>query len=406
MREALLHLMVLTLFVEGVGVGPVTSGRVVLVLAVLAVVFTVAADRTTPVVPHPWVGFPAALLFLLVLVSGTWAGSRAAWLENVLELALALGFFVAYSVLLASRAVLRRLLTSFVVGAVLVAPVGLVQALQAERAVGLQGDPNTYALYQLAAVPIVVFLVVRSRGLARFTWTLVGVLLVASVLAAQSRGAGVGLMAVTLWLLWDGAGARMTPARRIAQVAAGGAVLTAGALAVISWLPRFDPVGTLEGGGTGRLDIWRSALRGWREQPFLGLGAGNYEAESGRLLSQTPGVQLDPYSVLFDGIKVHNVHLEPLVELGPAGLLAWLALLAGTALVLVRDRRRHPTDLIGATLPMLLAFVTAATFLSATNNKLLWTLVGFAAVLPYVAEKPEQPSPDPARDLEPAGGLQ
>lgn len=407
MREWLLHLLVLTGFVEGVVVGPVSAGRVMFVVALLVVVLTLAADPDTRIVPHPAVGIPAVLLFAWVLVSGAWAGSRGSWLGSLYELVLALGFFTAYTVLISSRDVVRRLLITFAVGALVVAPLGIVQAAQAGRAIGLQGDPNTYALYQLAALPIAVFLAVRAQGWARAGWSLTAVLLVASVLAAQSRGAAVALVLVAFWLLWDGAGTKVTPAQRGVRIVAGGVTTVAAYSVAALWFPRFELEAAIEGGGTGRWEIWRAALQGWQERPWLGLGAGNFEAQSGRLLSQTPGLDLDPHSVTFDGIKVHNMYLEPLVDLGPVGLATVLALLAGTAALLVQDRRRHPTDVIGALVPMLLGFAVAATFLSAVSNKLLWALAGFAAALPYVAQPRGGLHSEQSKDRlrEPPGGV-
>lgn len=407
MTEAFLHLLVLTVFVEGVAVGPVSAGRVMFVLALLVVVFAIAANPERGVMPHPAVGVPVGLLFAWMLMSGTWVRSRGAWVETTLEMTLALGFFVAYVVLIDSRATIRRLLRTFLFGALAVAPIGLVDAAQEVRAVGLQGDPNTYALYQLAALPIAVFLAVRARGSSRVGWSLAAALLVAAILAAQSRGATVGMVVVALWLLWDGAGARITPTRRFVRLAVGGVVTVAAFFVSSLWFPRFDVEVTVENRGTGRADIWRAALEGWQERPWSGLGAGNFEAESGRLLSQTPGIELNPYSVLFDGIKVHNLYLEPLVDLGPVGLATVLAILVGAAALLVQDRRRHPEDVIGAAVPMLLGFAVAATFLSAVNNKLLWALAGVAAVLPYVAGQQDQPPPGHSRapSPEPSRGV-
>lgn len=388
LRELLLHAMVLVVFVESLGVGPVTTGRFLAVVAAVVLLVTVLGRPSTPSVPHPWVLVPAGLLTAWTLTSGIWVVDRAAWLEAVQELALALIFLLAYSVLIDSRALIRRLLISFAAGATAVAPIGLWQVLQGDRAVGLQGDPNTYALYQLAALPIAAHLMVRARGEGRLGWALSCVLLVASVLAAQSRGAALGLVVVLAFLMWTGAGSALSRERRAALTVAGGVVLVGAGALLVALLPRFDLDASLEDGGTGRLDIWRSAAAAWWDQPLLGLGAGGYEAESGRLLSQTPGVDLDPRSELFEGIRVHNSFLEPLVELGPVGLALVVMLLAGIGLVLERERRRHGCDLVAALVPMLLAFLASAIFLSVTTNKLLWMLAGFAAVLPYLSDPP------------------
>ena len=400
--EVLLHAMVLSVFVEGLAVGPVSSGRVLAAVGALAVVLAVAVRPSMPGFPHPWVAVPAGLMTSWTLVSGIWASDRAAWLEAVFELALALAFFVTFSLLIDSRELLRRLLVTFAVGATVVAPVALVQVATGVRAVGLQGDPNTFALYQLAAVPLAVFLVARSGGFARLAWILAGLLVVLSLLAAQSRGASLGLVVVVFWLLWSGTDATRSPVRRLAVTAGGGLVLLVAASAAVALLPRFDLALTLEDGGTGRADIWRTAALTWWEHPLLGIGAGGYEPVSGQLLSQTPGVVIDPYSVLFEGIRVHNSFLEPLVEQGPLGLLLYGMLLAGIGLAFDVQRRLAPGDVVAALVPMLLGFIASSLFLSVTANKLLWMLAGFAAVLPYLADpvRPADPA-DPARPAHP-----
>ena len=152
-------------------------------------------------------------------------------------------------------------------------------------------------------------------------------------------------------------------------------------------IPRFHSEDATANRGTGRVDIWHAAWAGWEQHPVLGLGAGNFIKQSDDLLSSTPGVQLDPYSDLFYGIKVHNAYLEPWVELGPIGLGLYVAVLITVGIVLYRVYRNEPTGVLRALFPMLLAFATATIFLSAINNKLLWMLAGLAAAYPYLPER-------------------
>jgi len=74
------------------------------------------------------------------------------------------------------------------------------------------------------------------------------------------------------------------------------------------------------------------------------------------------------------------MYLENLTDLGPVGLLLWLGILAGTALVIIRHTgaqvTRTPTSPL---LVMLFAFSVATVFLSLPNSKLLWMIVGLAA---------------------------
>lgn len=393
----MLHVMVLAAFVEGVDIAGVSVGRIVVVLAVLVTLTEILSGRRVPRA-HPAVVVPAGALTTCMLLSSFWATDQSAWQEAVLELALALGFFLAYVTLIDSRDRVRSLLLTYALGATASAMVGLLQIDQETRAVGLQGDPNTYALYTLAALPITAELGRRARPGRRLLWLVASALQLAAIFGSQSRGALLGLAVVAGWILLTSAGER-GPARdaRVVVGVIGVAPLLA---AVVTLFPRLSPQRVLEDRGTGRLDIWITAWRAWQEQPLVGLGAGNFEARSGDLLSHTPGVQLSPYSQFFEGIRVHNAYLEPLVELGPAGLVSFLALLVGGGLLLLDDRRRRPRDLTVVLLPILTVFAVTTIFLSITNNKLLWLLLGLAAVLPYLPDHTRTPEAPRPRALE------
>ncbi len=388
MRRAVLSMLVLSVFVESLGVGPVSIGRVLAVVGAFAAVLAVLAQPRTRVVPDPRVGIPAAGMAIWLFLGALWSPSLYAWAGAVLQLALALCYFTAYVVLIRSRQDVRALLLVFVAGAAVFAVVGLVQALQGIRATGLQGDPNTYALYEVCAVPIATALAGRSSGRARAAWFAVCVLLLAAVVASQSRGGLVAAVVTVLWLARSGDGGS-TSRRERRWVLAGGltAVIALVVLAVLA-VPRFDLEAQATDRGTARLDIWMVAWKAWEQHPVLGLGPGNFEWESSQLLSQTPGVQIDPYSTIFDGIRIHNAYLEPWAEQGVIGFGFYVALLLGAAVILSRVRRQPGAGIIRSCLPMLLAFAVATVFLSAMNNKALWMLVGFAGALPYLPERP------------------
>jgi len=149
---------------------------------------------------------------------------------------------------------------------------------------------------------------------------------------------------------------------------------------------RLSPAHAAEDRGSGRLDIWRVAYVAWTAHPVLGIGAGSFQPESGRLLQQTPGVELSPNNpLLITGIKVHNVYLENLVETGPVGLAAWLLLIGYPTREIVRRQGWRANDSPWSPLlPMLLAFALATMFLSITNNKILWIMIGLVATSPRV----------------------
>ena len=68
--------------------------------------------------------------------------------------------------------------------------------------------------------------------------------------------------------------------------------------------------------GSGRVDLWRSALETFEKQPVLGVGAGGFERSW----------QRDPRWT-FKARDAHNLYLETLAELGPIGLVVLLTAL-------------------------------------------------------------------------------
>jgi O-antigen ligase len=154
---------------------------------------------------------------------------------------------------------------------------------------------------------------------------------------------------------------------------------------------RVQPSTVEQDRGSGRVDIWYVAWKSSQRHPVLGLGGGNFKSHSIELLEREPGVQLVKSHLLLlpEGIEVHNVYLETLAEYGIPGGLLFLTVLMTTAANLRRrpprgrDRSRVvedvPPAIASALTGMLLAFASAAVFLSIVNNKLLWALVGIAA---------------------------
>jgi O-antigen ligase len=378
----LLHALVLSMFFESVAVGSVRIGRVLAAAVVAFLVFRFLLTGWRPA-RMPWLAWLPALLFATwVWASGFWAVSTSAWQGYLGALGLAAAYFLAFATLVESPAQVRQLLRTYVLGAGLVSIVALAQAGADVRSVGLQGDPNIFALYQVAAIPAAGMLArTASRGWQRAAWLLLLVPLVASVFAAQSRGGLLTLAIVLPIALFRGDLGRVTRGHAVFSVLA-----TSGVVALLAYIAgrvdeRLSLSAVAQDRGTGRLDIWTVAWQAYVREPLLGLGSGGFEAQSSHLLEVTPGVRIDPNSILLrTGIRVHNMYLENLTDLGPIGLLLWLSVLVGTAVVIVR----FGGGAVGATptsplLLMLLAFAIGTVFLSVPNSKLLWMIVGLAA---------------------------
>jgi O-antigen ligase len=379
--EALLHLLVLSMFLESVGVGPLSLGRLLAAIAVVAVLARFALSRQHLPYNMGTKSLPVLALVAVYVASGLWADNTRAWLFALGQLALAVAFYLAFATLpsMARPAdVVRPLLRTYVLGAVLAAGIGLAQIPSQSRAVGLQGDPNIYAMYQVAALPALVCLARIASGGRRALWLLASLPIAASVLASQSRGALVAMAPVLLVSV-----ATMAPRRQRLRlgVAALLAMVLMGSIAAVT-SARVDPTRVSTDRASGRIDIWYVAWHAFLDQPLTGIGSGNFVPRSVELLTSVPGVELVKSHLLEStGIEVHNLYLEALTERGVGGLAVLLWLLAATARGLARARSPNRPEL-DCLLPMLLAFAVAAFFLSIANNKLLWMLVGLSVLLP------------------------
>ena len=136
-----------------------------------------------------------------------------------------------------------------------------------------------------------------------------------------------------------------------------------------------------------RFDNWRSGMGAFAERPLLGWGTGNYLVASGRHLAADSGRHLPGKGTVNEGRDhAHNLLIEEAATKGLAGLLAYLALWAWTAVVAVRAARRADgTDRIMiACVAGALAgwFVQSQTFFYSASGWLVHTLL-----LAYLARR-------------------
>jgi O-antigen ligase len=385
--NGLLHALVLSVFAESVSVGSTTVGRLLTPVILLTIagrwLLTPWKPPRTAVIS--WL--PAVAYISWALASGFWALHADAWTSAMGGLVLAMAYFSAFTLFIRAETQVLALMRTFAVGATAAGILALVQWHAGGRAVGLQGDPNIFALYETLAVPVATMLARRARGPVKWLWLSTIVVDIAAVVAAESRG---GLVTLVILLVFLAARADFgSEARRTQRLHTIGAVAALVSILVVSAVlvgGRLSPARALEDRGSGRLDIWRVAYVAWTAHPVLGLGAGNFQPESGRLLQETPGVELSPNNpLLVTGIKVHNVYLENLVETGPLGLGAWLVLIGVPVREILRRQGWRANDSPWSPLlPMFLAFALATMFLSITNNKILWIMIGLVATLPRV----------------------
>ena len=219
---------------------------------------------------------------------------------------------------------LWRIVDWFVLGAVVVALIGLVQyglgvnVITAEegfrRLRSVYGSPNNAGLYLGRVLPVLVAIALfgAARG-RRVAYGLAIVPVGLAILLSFSKGAlilGVPLSLVAVGLLAGGPW----------SWASLGALLVAAVVAIpLLRTPRFASLLDIRGGTTFfRLNLWRSSWMMFRDHPWLGVGLDNflYQYRSRYILPaawQEPGLS-----------HPHNVLLDYASRLGLVGLVAGL----------------------------------------------------------------------------------
>jgi O-antigen ligase len=250
-----------------------------------------------------------------------------------------------YYVLLRSRLDGRsewRVVDGFVLGAVGMALVGLVQYALGRNVVIAEGgvprmlsvypSPNNVGLYLGRVWPLLVAVALWRRKRRRTLYALALLPVMLALVLSFSRGAL--LLAVPAALLAMGwrAGGRW----RWAALA----LVTGGALALIPLLrvPRFASLLDLDRGGTFfRLELWQSSLSMIRDRPWFGVGPGNFlEAYRTRYVSPSAWQE-------FNLEHPHSVYLDHWTRLGVLGMVAGIAVqISFWRAVCRRSKRRAP----------------------------------------------------------------
>ena len=412
--RALPLFLVSTIFVESLAFGEgLTIGRLAGGLA-LAVVIVHRLARETPGLRVDGVLLAGAALGAWALASAYWADDPSYVYRTLAAFVVSVGYVLACVVLIRNIRLLLLVFTTFVAGAGVFGLVSIASYVASGRVVGaegLQGDQNYFALYQVAALPLALALAaMEGRGGRRALLYAVVAIIVLSVVASLSRGGLVTLAVVvgatllTPARLLFGSVARKVSYALILACTAAIALLVGAAPFLERFRTIFEISDPQADRASGRIDLWRAAWNGFKEDPFFGLGAGNFQARALDLLQTTPGVDLRRnYAVA--GRVVHNSYLEVLTELGVIGLILFLTVLGFTVFKLVSTYRAAAAvgDLTiercsVALLLALLAILVGGLTLSLEYGRLLWLLIGLAVALHALA----RPSPAPLAGWRPA----
>jgi putative inorganic carbon (HCO3(-)) transporter len=238
------------------------------------------------------------------------------------------------------------------------------------RVGGPVADPNDFAFFLLAALPLAFVL----RGASRRPWAydLSAGLLLLALLGTLSRGALVGVAVLVVAALAMGL-VRL-------RVAVGFSVLLGvGILLVLAAFPQLVETSlsqkehVAEQNVSERLELWQSASRMTLEHPVLGLGPGSFGLVHRDYADSLPVDVTNRLDV------AHNTYLEISSETGLVGLAAFLAILVA-ACAGARASWRRSGELLGAGVYVgLLGTAAAAAFVTEQYYLPLWLLAALGA---------------------------
>lgn len=252
------------------------------------------------------------------------------------------------------------------------------------RAFSLFSDPHVFSFYLGLIMPFVIILGLlcdkkhHLSGLFVKAAILSCVLFFLALLLSFSRGAYVAIIITFLilsFLLW-----KYTQDKKISFI-----ICLALLVFIIPGTPISDRFYSSfdadEGSNAGRLEMWQKAGYLGLQNPFLGIGLGNY------------ALALNNNYEYRNPATAHNFYLDLLSETGILTLLAWVCLIFGTIYQLFRRLRNADKDsqyiIIG--LISSLAYFSVHSFFetviySPVISSLLMVVLGLSTIVLYSTE--------------------
>jgi putative inorganic carbon (HCO3(-)) transporter len=370
------------------------SARIVFVLAVLSIVFTLARARRkrNPVFAQREVQIVLALGVLAMLFTpfSVWSGGSWTFLTDSFSRLLV--FFLLVVALARSRRAIETMLWSVLVG---LAALGLctiwgrsIATIYGERAyASVTYDPNDVAMMMVCALPLAAFAAVALRGVRRLLAIGAVLVCVLTIILTMSRGGFIGLVVVSVLLLLRLGTASLAP--RLVILAIVAALLMAAAparyweLMSTIWAPTLGGE-YLEAGVFTRVALWKGGVQLFLTNPLTGVGIGMYEVAEG--LSHGGRGKWS---------AAHNSFLQIATELGLVGIVLFASLVvlsvrnARRTLRLARtdERLRDLTWIAAAVETSFYAYIVEGFALSQAYSPMLYFLVGVAIALRLEAQR-------------------
>ena len=374
---AFIEIVAFLVHFDGLGFGPVRTGRIVAGLAGIYLLRKLFLERwRPPAIPtRHWV--PIWLLTALALLSGAWSASISGWLFAMGLLGLALVFFGVTGLLVDSHEKVDAYLRAFWYGGLWGSGAGVLALFLGTRSQGFGGDPNFFGLLQASMIPLTVYYRRRATTVVEQRWyTLALAFVMAGAAGAGSRSGLIGGAIAIVATMVTRPGIGRAQRARVAVLAVVLAALAFG----IGFVANPNNLSRgFSDRGAGRLDFWNVTVDLIADRPVVGWGFGQLRAQILPNLLITPGVQIldDPRA----DVSSHNTWMDVQGDLGVIGLGLFVSIFVVTLWGFARPRWRHTKELSTTLFVMMLPVISSSNFLPLLNNKLAWSLFGLSAAL-------------------------
>jgi O-antigen ligase len=331
--------------------------------------------RGTPVrLSHP-VARAAGVLLAVLLTSAVVHQNGALGTEVLIRYLSYLAALVVLIDCMQDRLPPQRVARMYVAACSVAALVGLVMFFRHNlRASGPVGDPNDFAFFLVAALPVCIGL--RQGARRKHVHDLAALAMSLAILATLSRGALVGICAMLVYAL---------SSQRIRAGAVIAAVALAGVAVTVTLMVAPGKLSTsLHAKGQvaqqnidTRLSRWKAAAEMTYDHPLIGLGPAGFRENYDRYIGYH---ETNPER----GLDVaHEMYLEVSSELGVVGLAAFAGVLGFGYRGSRKSACKHGPDakLASSVCVAFIGTAVAAIFLTEQYYLPLWLLAALGAAL-------------------------
>jgi O-antigen ligase len=289
-------------------------------------------------------------------------------------------FFFVLTRTISGTGQLKKMIFVLLIATAILSAFSLSSRAEVSRISAGSYDPNDLAFLMVCALPFAVFGFFEEKGIKKLLLLLCMGLLTSTVIFTHSRGGFIGLIIVGgITLL------------KIFKRKKGAAVLFLGVFTLLFTL--LNPAGYWERMATiaepgddynvnspaGRIKVWEKGVKFMIENPFTGIGVGNFTTAEGLSHRDIGGMW----------VTAHNSFVEIGAELGFGGLIAFLLFfyfaLRGLKRIDIPDSKTR--TIVESLRVSLWGYIIGGFFLSQAYAPIFYLLAGMVVCIRQVSKK-------------------